>query len=211
MKLKIEIDLMEKMAAGGASPSVLIEYVRQRLDEYNAWRERMRPKEKEKKRGQRAKDTQGTHRGQTGDTQGTDEKFEEFWKHYPKRKGDNPKAPARKVFETLTKQGVDPNDIIAGVKLATERNRDKVGTEYIPQAQKWLRDRRFEDHVRQAPPPSLPEPVMPTEDAVKFFKQVGRWHRDYGPEPGQIGCRVPAEVLAKFGYSAPVAHETEAA
>lgn len=210
MKIKIDIELMEAMAEGGASASVIIGYVKQQLAIYEAWCAARRPKWTAKKQRQRARDTGGTGGGQVEDTGGTDDKFEQFWKLYPKRKGDNPKAPARKVFEMLVKQGVNPDDIIAGVKLATERNRDKVGTEFIPQATKWLRDRRFEDHVRQ-PVPSV-GPIIPDEAAVKFFKQIGRWHRDYGPEPGQIGCRVSAEILAKYGYSIPhETHETEAA
>lgn len=207
MRLKIDIELMETMVEGGASASVIVGYVKQQLAIYEAWRERMRPKEKVKKQRQRGRDTQGTHGGQVGDSGGTEDKFEKFWKHYPKRKGDNPKAPARKVFEMLVKQGVNPDDIIAGVKLATERNRDKVGTEFIPQATKWLRDRRFEDHVRQPAPSN--GPIIPDENAVKFFKQVGRWHRDYGPEPGHLGCRVPQEILVKYGFD--ISRETEAA
>lgn len=73
--------------------------------------------------------------------------FEEFWKAYPRREGDNPKAPARKLFEAAVKQGADPKAIIAGVKAACARNQDKIGTPYIPQAVKWLRDRRWEDYA----------------------------------------------------------------
>jgi hypothetical protein len=81
-------------------------------------------------------------------------KFEEFWKIYPKRKGDNPKAPARKLFFALVKQGVDPDSIIRGLRLAVEKNRDKIGTEFIPQAVKWLRDRRWEDYTDAPDVPS---------------------------------------------------------
>lgn len=135
-----------------------------------------------------------------------EQKFEEFWQAYPKRKGDNPKNPARKQFFALVKQGVDPDAIIRGIKRACERNREKIGTEFIPQAIKWLRDRRWEDYTDAPDVPS--GPAIPNEDAVKFFKAVGRWHRDYGPEPGQVGCRADPELLAKFGY--PPGHERAA-
>ena len=82
------------------------------------------------------------------------EAFEAFWKSYPARKGDNPKAPARKVFEAAVKQGADPQAIISGVKAASSKNRDKIGTEFIPQAAKWLRDRRWEDYLVSESPPS---------------------------------------------------------
>jgi DNA-binding MarR family transcriptional regulator len=136
----------------------------------------------------------------------SENKFEEFWRAYPKRKGDNPKNPARKQFFALVKQGVDPDAIIRGIKRACERNREKIGTEFIPQAIKWLRDRRWEDYTDAPDVPS--GPVIPSEDAVKFFKAVGKWHRDYGPEPGQVGCRADPELLAKFGY--PPGHERAA-
>jgi hypothetical protein len=83
-----------------------------------------------------------------------EQKFEEFWKAYPKRKGDNPKNPARKQFFAAVKQGADPDAIIAGVKRACERNREKIGTEFIPQAIKWLRDRRWEDYTDAPDVPS---------------------------------------------------------
>lgn len=98
-----------------------------------------------------------------------DLKFEEFWKAYPKRKGDNPKAPARKSFFALVKQGVDPDAIIRGIKRAVEKNRDKIGTEFIPQAIKWLRDRRWEDYTDD------PEPVAGFVLTLQTPEQARLW------------------------------------
>ena len=125
-------------------------------------------------------------------------KFEEFWKEYPKRKGDNPKAPARKLFDALVRQGVDPDAIISGVRRAKAKNADKIGTEFIPQAIKWLRDRRWEDY--QDDPEPTAGPLIPDDAAFEFFLKYHRWHRDYGPEPGKPGCRASPEVLARHGY-----------
>lgn len=47
--------------------------------------------------------------------------------------------------------------------------------------------------------------VAPDEKALDFYKKFGRWHRDYGPEPGRPGCRASPDLLAKYGY------QTEAA
>ena len=85
-----------------------------------------------------------------------EEKFEEFWKAYPKRKGANPKAPARKAFFAFVKAGIDPGLITAGVRRCAEADRDKIGTEYIPQSIKWLRDRRWEDYAVIAGPNDRP-------------------------------------------------------
>ena len=76
--------------------------------------------------------------------------FEDFWKAYPKRRGANPKAPAHKLFAAALKAGTDPQDIIAGAQRCAEQDRDKIGTQFIPQAVTWLRDRRWEDYARAA-------------------------------------------------------------
>lgn len=37
---------------------------------------------------------------------------------------------------------------------------------------------------------------------VDLFKKTGKWSRWAGPEPGQIGCRAPPEILKKYGVAA---------
>jgi hypothetical protein len=73
--------------------------------------------------------------------------FDEFWKEYPKRDGDNPKLPAKMKFDSLVKTGIDPEIIIAGVKRysvkATEQQH--VGTKYVAHALKWLSEQRWAD------------------------------------------------------------------
>lgn len=59
--------------------------------------------------------------------------------------------------------------------------------------------RRDADRLRVAPT-VIAAPVVPDEKAVEFFKKFGRWHRDYGPEPGMPGCRASPEILEKYGY-----------
>lgn len=73
--------------------------------------------------------------------------FEKFWKAYPKRKGANPKFPAGKLFLAAVKGGSDPAAIIAGAVRCAEVDRDKIGTEFIPRATTWLRDRRWQDYL----------------------------------------------------------------
>jgi hypothetical protein len=74
-------------------------------------------------------------------------RFDEFWKEYPQRDGDNPRKTAEKKFNALVKTGVDPDLIIAGAKRAAHdaRRRNVYGTQYVPQAIKWLNDQRFLD------------------------------------------------------------------
>lgn len=130
-----------------------------------------------------------------------DPKFEEFWREYPKRDGDNPRKPAEKKFLALVKTGVDPDAIIAGAKQATAaaRARGKFGTEFVPQAVKWLNDQRWIDHAAIA----FDEPAAAIDwdaQVARFKRGIGWSAKWYGPEPGQHGCRAPPEVLAKYGY-----------
>lgn len=74
------------------------------------------------------------------------EDFEKFWQSYPRRLGANPKAPAAKVFDTFIRSGVPASEIIAGAVRCSLVDADKIGTQFIPQAVKWLRDRRWEDY-----------------------------------------------------------------
>lgn len=98
--------------------------------------------------------------------------FEEFWKAYPKRDGANPKAPARKAFLAAVKAGIEASEIVAGAGACAAKDRDKIGTPYIPQAVKWLRDRRWEDYSATAPPepedaPKGWRPGLPTHEELK--------------------------------------------
>lgn len=129
----------------------------------------------------------------------TDEDFEKFKRAYPRRKGSNPWQPARKKLDTLITNGATTLDeVVLALQRCAGYDPDKRDTEYIPQAVKWLNDQRWRD-VPAAP--TVPVPINPGEREVEFFKRVGRWNAAYGPEPGQIGCRVPTEILAKFGYT----------
>lgn len=130
-----------------------------------------------------------------------DEKFEDFWKAYPRRAGANPKAPAEKLFVAAVKSGADPADIIAGAKRCAVVDAGKINTEYIPQAVKWLRDKRWRDYL-EADPPAVEDYSVDWEEKVSRFKQGHAWSAKwYGPEPGQIGCRVPPEILSKYGFA----------
>lgn len=75
--------------------------------------------------------------------------FERFWAAYPRRDGANPKAPAQKLFCGYVKSGIPAADIIAGAVRCALKDAAKIGTPYIPQAVKWLRDQRWLDYPPQ--------------------------------------------------------------
>ena len=128
----------------------------------------------------------------------TDEKFEEFWKSLPKRDGANPKEPARRLFEAAVKSGDDPEAIIAGARQCARAESKNAGTPYIPQAVKWLRDKRWRDYGQQIAEQGAP---FDWEAVVKLKATIGVWSKHAGPEPGAVGCRAPAEILQKYGLA----------
>jgi len=75
--------------------------------------------------------------------------FDEFWRVYPKRRGVNPKQPARKEFERYVRHGVDPRDILEGARLygAECDEEGKTGSPYVAHARTWLHQERWKDHL----------------------------------------------------------------
>ena len=80
--------------------------------------------------------------------------FDAFWKLYPKRKGSNPKAPAEKAFHAAVRSGMHPSALVCAVKNFATAEAHKAGTEFIPMALTWLKQRRFEEY---GPDPGLLE------------------------------------------------------
>lgn len=79
-------------------------------------------------------------------------KFDEFWEAYPKRTPHaNPKKPARKAFERAVKNGVDPNDMIAGaLGYAEYCEMHGVNPKYRCMASTFINQERHEDFRGQA-------------------------------------------------------------
>lgn len=128
-------------------------------------------------------------------------RFEEFWKAYPRRKGDNPRKTAEAKFNALVKTGLDPQMLIDAIKQYAIDKADKIGTEYIPMASTWLNQQRWTDHAAVAALQHLGGEAaqFPIEEAVKMFAKGGFWSRHAGPEPGLTGCKASPELLAKYG------------
>lgn len=78
--------------------------------------------------------------------------FDEFWKAYPRRQGENPKKPARAKFEAACRKGADPQELIAGARQLAVNH--PTPTPYVPQAVTWLNQERWTDEPTQTGPPS---------------------------------------------------------
>ena len=74
--------------------------------------------------------------------------LETAWQAYPKRAGGNSKSGAYKAWKARLKDGVKPEDMLAGVKryAAYARATGSVGTQYVKQAATFFGpDRHFEE------------------------------------------------------------------
>ncbi|EOH1345009.1 hypothetical protein [Citrobacter freundii] len=74
--------------------------------------------------------------------------FETTWQAYPKRAGGNSKAAAYKAWKARLKDGVKPEDMLAGVKryAAYVKVTGNAGTQFVKQAATFFGpDRHFEE------------------------------------------------------------------
>jgi hypothetical protein len=106
--------------------------------------------------------------------------FDLFWQAYPKRKGANPKALAREVFNNAVQHGIDPAVIIAAIKNRAGMNEDMIGTEFIPMAVTWLRQRRWQDHVVTS---NVDPGIYVKPDDPAWPQLEHRWFAEKGKRP----------------------------
>lgn len=131
--------------------------------------------------------------------------FEEFWKEYPQRDGDNPKLPAKIKFDGLVKTGVDPDLMIAGARryAAKAREKQQVGTQYIAHALKWLSEQRWADIAAvsfvAAERAADPQPADWNAAVKRWLTNESLWPRWAGNTPGATTCRCPPEILIANG------------
>jgi hypothetical protein len=129
--------------------------------------------------------------------------FEEFWREYPQRDGDNPKLPAKIKFDALVKTGLDPKMIIAGARQFATKSREQgqERTRFIPHALKWLSEQRWADIA--AVSYLANEPVDPAKINwlfnARFWLDNERWPRGVGGVPGSSTCKCPDEILIAAG------------
>lgn len=74
----------------------------------------------------------------------------EFWPAYPRRRGTNSKDLAEKKFVLLVQQGIDPSDIVAGVR-GYARSRAGEDPQFTKQAVVWLNAGLWKDDYSPMP------------------------------------------------------------
>lgn len=125
--------------------------------------------------------------------------FENFWASYPRRKGGEKKAAARKKFYALVVAGTDPSALIAGAGSYAREQRElgKVDTPFVSTAIAWLNQGCWEDYSGVL----AGAPEINWEAIVKLKATIGVWSKHAGPDPGSPGCKAPAEILQKYGLA----------
>lgn len=85
--------------------------------------------------------------------------FQTFWVFYPKRDGSADRKGAVKAFKAALRR-TDIRTILDGVEAfgLAMAERDKIGTEFIPQARTWLNGDRWNE--RYSAPPAKPNGIQ---------------------------------------------------
>lgn len=117
--------------------------------------------------------------------------FATFWSEYPNKIG---KREAEKAFEKARKRA-SAETIIAGLQLYVAKTDDRPWCN----PSTWLNQDRWED----SPAPSSTASKAPVvEDDKRWQTRLNHARRgqewsvaEWGPQPGDAGCRVPAHLL----------------
>lgn len=134
----------------------------------------------------------------------SEDTFDVFWKTYPKREGDNPKAPAQQAYERALKVGT-ADEILRGAKLYAAKHPTR--TQYVAQAVTWLNQKRWRDELESAGPAGGARPAgwpssLPDPERVRTNWLRGSWPSMWGPRPDELGCLIPAEILDSWQEAA---------
>ena len=117
----------------------------------------------------------------------TDQRFEQFWKEYPRKVG---KPKAKQAFEKAVKDEETFEAVMDGLrryKNTEQWNRD--GIEFVPHPTTWLNQRRWEDEI--------PEPVQRIPGVRE--SEHGMLERDYTQDELRALVHDPiADILAEM-------------
>lgn len=121
--------------------------------------------------------------------------FDKFWRAYPRRSGDEGKTPAKLLFEKLVKSGRDPQELISSAERFALLEKKSAGTQYMMQAQKWLRNSRWKDFPAPLPLLEAVSTVFVPEGTPQWKAWQDYLHRtkNKGSPCVNFGWRFPSE------------------
>ena len=117
--------------------------------------------------------------------------FLAFWELYPPRFNSS-KLLAFKAWEKLEPEEQAQAMIAAPIYARSVRGKDQ---EYTKHAASWLNGKYFETIT--VPKPIQPQQTINTDwpSVMKLYRMTSNWRQEFGPAPGQRGCRVPSQYL----------------
>lgn len=116
------------------------------------------------------------------------DKFDIFWSSYPKRKGQNPRAPAEKKFAAAVKNGANPDHLIASARRYGDelREQHKLDTEFVCMASTWLNQQRWLSYAYD-PDEKERQSKIDADMAARGYKWNGeRWEEIKKAAPAEL-------------------------
>lgn len=181
--MKIDFELLDRLEAAGASAKVVIEMLKMHCAADDAKKSAKRLRDAERigaKRAATKRDKAATVSYIERQSATSSDKpnvasdpFNDFMKAYPKRDGANPKAPARKTFLVHLKSGIEAKDMIEGAKRYSDeaRRKGEYGTPFVPQAVKWLNQKRWIDYEPEMDLPPAGFHAEPDSDELVAWEE----------------------------------------
>ena len=124
------------------------------------------------------------------------EGFDEFWRAFPQREGDNPEQPALAAFRKAVAAGADPEAITAGAKAYASATAARE-RRYIASAARWLSEGRWRGETSaprlHAPPDSIGVWISATSPEWRAWSD--HWRATKGKTPpvdAKGGWRFPS-------------------
>ncbi len=158
---------------------------------------------------QRNKETNKNARTWAAEPEG----FAEFYDTYPRKAART--AAVRAYLKVVPKQ-ISAEALLERTKQFAREwvKRPRQELKFCPHPATWLNGGRFMDDPAEASPDGAESPAnhlplrRPDEftnedwmDALELHRDGQCWpEQEWGPPPGQSGCRVPYEVLSKFEH-----------
>ena len=124
-----------------------------------------------------------------------DDAFDEFWRAFPSRDGDNPEQPALAAFRKAVAAGADPKAIISGAKAYASATAGRE-RRYIASATRWLSEERWRQ-AEPAPAAQTPrvETVWISATSPEWRAWAEHWRATKGKSPpvdAKGGWRFPS-------------------